>query len=49
MNRRTVGIFFAIKMFLVAFFGVPILFALYQIRKLGRSNPKDKPANPFYE
>ena len=49
MNKRTVGIFLAIKMFLVAFFGVPILFALYQIRKLARNNPKEKPAKPFYE
>lgn len=49
MNKRTVGIVLSIKMFLVAFFGVPILFALYQIRKLARNNPKEKPAKPFYE
>ena len=49
MNKRMVGIFLTIKMILVAFFGVPILFALYQIRKLARNNPKEKPAKPFYE
>jgi len=49
MNKRTVGIFLTIKMVLVAFFGVPILFALYQIRRFGRNNPKERPPKPFYE
>ena len=52
MNKRTVGIVLSIKMFLVVLVS-PILFALYQINKLARNNPrnnpKEKPEKPFYE
>jgi hypothetical protein len=48
MSKRTVGIVLSIKMFLVVLVS-PILFALYQINKLSRNNPKEKPAKPFYE
>jgi len=48
MNKRTVGILLTFKMFLAVLL-TPMLFALYQINKMARNNPKEKPAKPFYE